>query len=274
MTSMLAAGTILPAVLTAVVLFLIRRDWGWPIALAAGFGAAQLGLTGWPDFPPTDVTQWLPYLAFAAMLAGVFQVGLSDHSIIHWVVRFILVAASLWFLLSPMVLHRWPALDSALWLGGLALLWLALWAHLSVLSDRLPTPSAIVTLLPAVVASSFVLVFSYSAFLGQMAGALAASLTAGLLVILAVAIGESFGPGVPVTVILLGGLWVSGLFYAEVPREAAALLWVSPLGGWVAMLGALRSRPVWQRTVAAALVVAAIASVAVYWVYPTDDLGY
>ena len=228
----------LPGVLTAVlisgVFAFAGRLWGanrWADAVALGMGYAggHIVTAGWPAFPPSEATQWLPYFALAAMFLGVIDAVLRPPGPLRMLIWMLCCMGFLRLLLSAKFQYGWSLAQGLLWVAGLAagMLALAIFLDAAVRRDRSISTPLVLTIVAG--GTSAALMLSGSMLLGQLAMALAAALGAILAVtfLLPKAIG---GSGiVPVGVVSLACLWLSGYFYSELPLASALLLAVASL---------------------------------------------
>lgn len=275
MEQIVLLGVLLPALLCGVSLLLLgrlgedrRRSMGLAtaIGLAAGYGAGQWIIIGWPDFPPIDVTHWLPYFAIAAAIIGIRESVWDSSAPLRWGIRALFCLAVVWLLLRPFLQNQWTAFQGALWLFGLGAFSLLLFWLLERLSEGTPSVAQPLVLIILASASSIVLVLSYSASLGQLAGCLAAAL--GAMTVLSFLIsGVRLAPGgVPVVTALLTGLWVCGYFYASIPASSGLLLGASPAADWIG-LRLSQQRPGWQSALIRAVAVSIPCVLAVWLAY-------
>src|SRR6187549_3302619 len=69
-------------------------------ALAFGYAAGHFLMTGLTKLPPTDTTNWLPYLGLAAAITGVASLFVRPPAV-RWVVFGLVSAGALRLLLTP-----------------------------------------------------------------------------------------------------------------------------------------------------------------------------
>jgi len=250
------SGVVLPGALAAGVLVLGGRARSPRVATIAGACAAAIAyvagewaLVGRPPFPPVDVTQWPFYLAPLLAALAAIEPFLARPAAVEWVERAIVSAAIAFLLLRPLS-DGAPSTDMAAAAG----LVLVAWGSLVVVARRLPAAPGFFAAAVLAGAASVVVYLSYSAFLAQMGGALAAGLGAGFLVALfgrtppAAAVGAASVAGA-----LVACLVVCGRHYASVPLAAALLLAAGPA---VAAAIALLARSSVVARVAALLAIA------------------
>ncbi len=285
-------GVFLPAIVCAVVLVIgwwPRRQgvlssegtWSGAVGLGAGYVLGHVIATGWPPFPPVDATQWLIFLAIIATVVGLLdtrwrQVD-SLRGIVRWSWRVLLSVATVWLLCRPLLSHSWGALVAAGWVVGLTIGLIAFWTSIDVLAERVSGASMSLVLLAVAAGGASVLFVSGSALLAQRCGVIAAMLGACLVIgwwcpVMSLARGA-----VPVVAVVVGGLWISGYLYAEVPPWSAILLAVAPSAAWVGHLRRLRRLAGWQVAVvrfAAVLVVVGAAWGVAYKAMPSDEFMF
>ncbi|HSR66714.1 MAG TPA: hypothetical protein VLU25_02140 [Acidobacteriota bacterium] len=254
----------------------LRR--GAALGLGLAFAVGHWIILDWPSFPPIDSTRWLAYLALAAALLGLVEGGPKLPSWAHWGLRLILAVGTVWLIGKPIFLNSMQGLQIVLAVVGFSLGLLVLWTEIDQLAARVAGVSVPLALTVLATATSFGLVVSHTASLGQLTGALAAGL--GVLAALALLFPElkmnrgSSG----VVANLLAGLWVSGYFYASLPLYTVLLLWLSPSALWLAEAGPLRNLGPFAKAVLRVLLIAIPAGAAVYLAYQAnatpDDYAY
>ena len=257
---------ILPAVLLAMAVGAGVQGlaWWWgtpraqrtlmPVALGLGYFFGQLFITGWTPFPPTDTTNWLPYLGLAAAGLGAFWRGFPKAAL-GWVTLALLAVGALRLLLEPKFRYGWGAGQGwmcVVGLGlGIVLLGVILFAHVRRSS------SAIEILLVLLVVSTGVsgaLMLSGSFLLGQFGAVLAGAILGAMIFSLRGSALEPARPRAgesralvssrpegrpspmhameeiaPVVAVFLGVLLVSGFFFADLPVTSAVLLAGAPV---------------------------------------------
>ncbi len=226
------------------------------LALAGGYLTAHVGLSGWPTLPPAETSEWLFWLVLGTAVLSTL-LGLRDpDGRAVWIAWVPLVAVLLWTLTRPLVRYRWSVPQSAAWLVVIAISVLVLGWTLHRLARQAPAVVSPVVLLALFTTVAATLGLGASARLGQLAGALTASVAAGLVAraVLRRPIEVPGRLGAPVAALAIGGLVWSGYLYAELPAAGVAGACLAP----AAALGALALRPLanarpWTRVVAATL---------------------
>jgi hypothetical protein len=229
--------TVLVPLLTSGILYFIFRNFipklAAPLAITLGYLAAYVAVApGLPNFPPLEFKDYIFYLA----VFGLWWVGLeslwSKNTLLLWVLRTLALLGILSLVLRNR-LRAWETWEIILWFGGITLILLVAWGVLERLTDSdslaaLP-PAALYTALTLLIAgSSITTVTSGSASLGQLGGALAASVGALTLVswFLKVEVTSYLGT---VLIFLIGVLWFGGSVFAKVPPLSATILALSSL---------------------------------------------
>jgi len=225
----LAPGLLAAAFVTGALLALAHWFWGrnspaGAFAVGAGYLAGHIAAAGWPALPPAEATQWLFYFALAGLLAGALDTSVRASSLSRVGVWLLSSAILLGLLLRIKIQSAWTAPQSILWLTALAAVTLVLTT--SLLKIARPNAGAIFTLLVAAIVcggTGIALVLSGSLLLGQLGFVLAAAVGVALLAAWFFREMPLATGAVPVIVLLLIGLWVSGYFYADLPALSAVL---------------------------------------------------
>ena len=220
--------------------------------LAPALGLAYLvghgGVAGLPSFPPVTSTQALFWLVVVAVGVGAWEATRREGSVrVVGAIRVVFVGLLLALMVRSMVVYHWTPTQSVLWIAGLAVLLLLVWAAHARLHEVTPPVAMKIAWCLAFAGSAIALALSHSALLGQLAGVMAAAVFGAL-----VAGGrsqESGAAGVAVLLVVHAGLLVSGTFYADLEPFRALALAVVPLA---AVLGNLRP---WRSDLVRSLVV-------------------
>jgi hypothetical protein len=197
--------------------------WGLALAFMAGFAV----MFGVPSFPPTDSTRWFFYFAVLAGLAGVRS---TLYGVTPWPDRIFTLIVAIMILRALLHKTMWGSAPAGvqitavvLALAGLPLLWFGADTFLRGSTDKLST----FTLMMWSVLLSVALLFSGTASLAQLAGALAAAL--GAFWALSFAWKELVWEdgALPVFAFLGAALILTGHLYAELPLSSAILFFAS-----------------------------------------------
>ncbi len=244
-------GVVLPAVLSGLWLLPAwrRRDdtvsdsgrWVGPLALATAYIAGHVGTLGWPPFPAIEANQWVAWFTIVAAVMGVVEAARAVPAWRQWMLRVLLLAATLWLVLRPMVDYSWEPGQAVLWIGGIGALALGLWVELELVLPRLSPAAGWLTLLLQVSGGAAALAMSGSLALGLLAGGLAAGVGAALVLSLVLGGRPITATVIPVPGLVLTGLLTAGYFYSELPALSALLVAASPLAALLAAV-AMRGR--------------------------------
>ena len=167
-----------------------------------------------------------------------------------WVVaavRLVFVGLFLALMVRSMVQYHWTPTESVLWIAGLLVLLLLVWAAQSRLQEATPPVAMRTAWCLSFAGSAIALALSHSALLGQLASVMAAAVAGALVA--GARPRDSRAAGVVVLVTVYAGLLMSGVFYADLELFRALALAVVPLGAVVANL-----RP-WKNDLVRAVVV-------------------
>lgn len=266
-------AVLLPAVIAGVLALLLgrlrERDSGLGVALglALGVAAGQVVLVGWPGLLPVDATYRVFHLALAGAVVGVCEALWKDKAPLLWTLRAALVALVLGFLLRSVMEHTWEGSEDVFWLASLFVAVLVFAVPLGHLARTTRGFELLLLLVLLVSAGSAALVFSHSAFLGQLAGCLAAALGAvGVAALIRPSIRLAPG-GVPVVTAVFSALVLCGYFFATLPAWSAILLALAPGAAALGGVGPLAKRPSWQVLAVRIVLLLIVAGAAVYLAY-------
>lgn len=233
-----------------------------PLAVGGAYLVGHFVIAGWTSFPPADTTNWLPYFAVVAAVFGAFssssavspegrasarpgreesrpsetgerreEASEEKLKLPGWargLIFAIVSAGALRLLLKPKFQYGWSPGEGWAWVACLGCAIVLLAIILDALARRpgtaVETP---VFLLIVSAGTSGALMLSGSMLLGQFATVLAAAVF-GTFIFTAgkVALGRGI---VPVFALLIGGLLLSGYFFAELPAASAGLLAFAPI---------------------------------------------
>jgi len=224
----LPAAAVSGGVLLAAWLFKWRtRAWPAAVAVGAGYATSHALIRGAPEALPADATQLLFHFALAGALVGVVEDRLPVAA--RWGARAVLAGIVPWLLLRGLAEHTWESTtEAALWYAGLGLGLFLVWSVLEWRARRLEGVAQPLVFCLVAGGGAVALAAGRSGVLGQMSGALAAAL--GPLVLLALLMPKRTARGaIPVFVLLLAALAMSGHFFAELPAPSALLVFVAPL---------------------------------------------
>jgi hypothetical protein len=194
-------------------------------ALGFGYAAGHFLITGLTKLPPTDTTNWLPYLGLAAATAGVAGLFVRPP-VVRWLLLGVISIGGLRLLLAPVFRNTWTVGIGWLWVGSLAAATVLLGVTLSVLNRSASYKfEASLCLLIVSAGSAGALILSGSLLLGQFALVLTGAIAGASIVQLRGVVGDCGA----VVALLLVALLASGYFFADLKAPAAALLAAAPL---------------------------------------------
>lgn len=267
-------GVPVPAIIAGIVLFFGRgsgevrpaRVFLGALALGAGYLIADSALAGIPRLPSASVQitmrEWIAWFVLGAIvLAPIRELA----GIARW-------SNPLYVALFCVLTFRFPLANQlSSDVGGLAIrfgltfaLYVA-WNASDRLAERLRGPALPAAWVVAGTGIALSALFSRSALLAQLAGAVTAGLGAAAVVGL-VDKGTRFAAGaVAITWIVFAGVLVNGAIY-DLPRASIALLVIALLAPWCATAQKLERRP-WIQTLIALLASALPAGIAVLIAY-------
>jgi hypothetical protein len=237
------------------LLRLARIEGADRAAVAVGMGVGYLAghaAVAWPSaFPPVEVTDRIPFVVLAAILLGLLESAWPSPLWARWENRFLMTALVLGTVLGPLFEGLSGTRAGVVQMCGIAVAILVFWANLEALACKLP-PSAVGLMVGIVTAGAGLrLLLAGNMVLFQLLLALGASLGAAWLFSLwrpAVTLTRG---GAAVLTLALASLLIYGQFYSIVPEPEAlaiglaAIVLITPLLAWVAMIGPIRRRPTW-----------------------------
>ena len=260
-------GLVMPGLVAVVLFFLAKRSTAplalrkWlgdaagasGAALGIGFILAAFGIQGAPQLPPAEAAQWLPLAAAAMLVVAALELASVCSEAGFWsgAIRFVLIgglfALTIAAVCRPLAQNTWTAFEATLWIAGLWIGEVVLWAGLTRHANRSAGLCSIWALGAILAMGSVVLVMSGSQIYGQLAAAL--PVVWGPLVLLATITRTRIfsAQTVPMLVLLYGGLIICGQLYAEVTAVNAVLLAIAPLGLYVGDIGPIQRWKPWQR---------------------------
>src|SRR5262249_37160560 len=131
-----------------------------------------------PAFPPQEVTDRIVWIAGASLLAAVIGSAAAEHRWWRWLNRTAFTALALVAMLGPITETLRESWTGPAWVLGVAGAMVASWANLDALARRLSPVTLRIPLVVAAFATAAALTVSGSLVLGQLTGALAASMAA------------------------------------------------------------------------------------------------
>ncbi len=287
-------GLVLPAALAAAMLALValirhqHAASAWlPIAAALGVAAAYFtghwaqGEHGnWPHFPPLEATDWIALVLLpTGVCIALFSASRRTASL-SWALRVLAALA-----VAPLVLMPYWRVDdvtltqAVATLDGPAALVLIVWLCTATLARRQPSAAVPVVMTLVATATGMTILLSSWATLGMLGLSLAAAL-AGVSVVGLLWRGRHGAAGVvDVSVIMLAGMLISAVYFAQLTILHAVLLGAAPLLAWAGMLPGVRNWRPWKRvllqtTLVAIPLVIVIAQAAVAFNQALNQTGY
>jgi hypothetical protein len=270
----LLPGLLVAALLSGVVAIAGRlwrtNSWSDAVALAIGYSGGHVVTTGWPAFPASEATQWLPYFALATMLLGVLDAFLRPPGSLRALIWILYCAGLLRLLLKSKFQYGWSVLEGVLWISSFAACMLVLASLLDAAVRRDTSISSPLILTIVASGTGVALMLSGSLLLGQLAMVLAAAL--GAILVAAFLFPKSIEGRaiVPVAVILLASLWLMGCFYAELPSASALLLAAAPVPGCLLISFCESTAFSWKHLLLRAGVVIILVAISVFIAFRTS----
>jgi len=229
----------LPFIISAGLLVLLWRPWRrspvrptgeWRGALATAIGVftIQVYVLGLPAFPPAESIDKLFYVVLVAVGYGLIDEPRRLPGFMRVFSRFCLGASVVLLLLQPQLKTAgWSTLESASWLGGLAVATFGEWSAVDDLARR-SKASALIVLAGLSVGTAVVAAVSASAKLGLLASALAGSLLAYFPLRLLRRPPLLDRGAVAVLMLATVTIWIIGYFFCEVTAMSLFFLAITP----------------------------------------------
>lgn len=228
------APVLVPAFVAGIIWFVAGQLWkrpaapslvcGGSLAVALSFAAGHWALVGWPPFPPVTAVHSLVYAGLVVGIVGSAESYWQSRWWLRWPIRTILAGAAAWWQFKTLAEHTWSTPQSTAWLTTVTVTVCLAWGALNTFAKRSHSLATPIFIWLFACVTSVGLVFGASAFLGQLAGSLAA--TCGAAIVLGIAFGRfplDRGAAGAFALVLVGLLW-QGYFYAELPLVSTALL--------------------------------------------------
>jgi hypothetical protein len=236
------------------------------IVLLGGLAIAigRLAADRWPPFPAKNVANWLPWFAVAAAALGAIDAAVPRRWL-TWPLRVLLFGAIAWLTIRGLVPHILDTGSAVGWTVGVATLALLAAAALDRLDQREDAgPAATIACAAAIGFAGLVSIFSAMVLdMLPLLGAMGLILIAALLGLRWRSIRLGPGGHTFAIAILAALLTLVAFFADDRPHKAIpAIVLLSPLAAWAAMLPRLRERA-WRGLIAAALAVSLVSAAAV-----------
>jgi hypothetical protein len=225
----------LPAAVAAALLFVLPRWWkgasrcAGAIAIGGGYIAGHVLAAGWSPFPPRSATHWLFWFGVIGVIAAAADALVRPKGPVRLVTWTIICTIACRLILQPKFNYAWSAVEGWLWVLAIALGVVGLTYCLDLVERRPFGPATLFSVTTVLCAGTCIgLMLSGSLLLGQLACILTAiAATCFLLIIAVTASLHPSGAAAPLSLVC-AGLWLSGFFYAELPRASALLLALAP----------------------------------------------
>jgi hypothetical protein len=260
-------GILLPAVVAGVLLLLSTRvgtrqgrvlaTW----ALGAGYLCAHVGIIGWPARPSATVTPGArDYMAWSVVLWLICSLTALASATPHALVPIFRAAFSA--LLIGVSLHAPIQASGGLWPAVVAFaLLIASWAGTDALVERSSGPVPLLALLVTVTCASIATLLGHGALAAQLAGGMCACIGASAVVAWLAPTFQLAAGGVGVILLVLGGVLISGVFFADLHWASATLVLVSLAAPWLVARSPVH-RP-WRAAIVRAAIAAAFGAAAI-----------
>lgn len=209
---------------------------------AMAFSVGFWRLYGWPGWVPLDSTHWILHLV---LICGV--IGLMRKP--NWLRRFLhllLACISPWLLLRPIIQYDWTTHLAMAWITAYFLAILLQMALLEHLAENLETARLLMLLFLIAAATTVVMSLSGSLALAKISGILTTILLTGYLLSRWLPKEHIASPLIPLVVLVLSMMWLSGFYFAELNAVNACLLFASVPLAWLGLWFKLDRRSAWQ----------------------------
>lgn len=225
----------LAAAVAAALLFVLAFRWksasrcAGAIATGAGYVAGHMLAAGWPPFPPRNATHWLFWFAVIGVIAAVADALIRPKGTVRLLTWAIICTMACRLILQPKFSYAWNAAEGWLRVFAIALGVVILTCCLDLVERRPFGTATLFSVTTILCGGAFIaLILSGSLLLGQLACILSAiAATCFLLIIAVTAPFHPSGAAAPLSLVC-AGLWLTGLFYAELPAASALLLALAP----------------------------------------------
>ncbi|GBC97930.1 hypothetical protein HRbin17_00425 [bacterium HR17] len=221
------------------------RSWLTGIALATGYAVGHRIVTGTLPLVPHSVEGWLPLSALLVAMLSALDHLPTLPTVLKTMWRLPVSVGAVAVLLLPAASLTIGA--KIAWAIGLGMALTALWLAMDALAERQTGVLLPISWSTVATAGSAALFIAHTAAISQLAGVLAAVTGA------AFAFGLwqrqwSWAKGaVSVVAVLLFGVTVNGVFYAELPLASATFLWLAAVAGWVRFAPISQRLPAWAQ---------------------------
>lgn len=241
----ISVTVLVPAAVAALLVLFsaVAAPGRWRSALVAcGLGAAWCAGVWWavraPRWPAVQAADWHFYAVVLATAMVLITPWWRGAAAPRAIAGFVFLAVVFAVMTHRFLAGLWPAAGAWLWPAGCGLLALLAAYGIGVSGRRMQAAVTASGLMLFAVLCSAALVLGGSASLAHAAGIFAAASGAAWLVSLALRRQVDLLPTGWVAAVILGGLLLSGVAYAQLPLGAALLLGLTwPLAAVVTWLG-------------------------------------
>jgi len=240
-------GVLLPAILAGLVLLLVwgrraaapasrRGRAAGAFALGLGYLAAHLYLFRGLVVPSADrvlaARDWIPWVVVVALALATLRLARPVRHAVDMLGGALCVALIAWLSVRNQLGRSVSWLDFA----GALLVLLGAWASAEALARRVPGAGVPLALWVVATATSVCALLASGASTAQIAGALAATLGAAVVLAWWNPRLELAGGGVTVALVLIAACLLNATFFATLPRTSAVLLALGLVTPWLASL--------------------------------------
>jgi len=223
----------------------IPRDAAVAVALLAGFAVGFFAVSGFGEFPPIKVHEWLPYTGLPPLI--LFLVCSKQGQKVQAIAALVVVALVFWLDFAP-ITHAFSVPALIAWLIGSAIAWLGLWHVWDRSRDEQPRREFFLLFVVIATGVSLVSVLDGGAVIGQAAGSLAAASGGIFLASLLQPKLEAGSATIAVFLCLFAGLLVNAYHYVEVRPLPVALAYCAGFCVLLLKHGGLREASFIKRT--------------------------
>ena len=209
----------------------VRGWWGGALGVGLGYLVGHVTINKWPALPPVQATDYLFFIAVAAMVVGVTE-SFRLPPVLRWSLRALLSLGVSWFMISNGYKSGHGSGMVAAWTGGQAMGLFLIWTLTERLAERRAGPSIPLALSLLLAVASVFFLQAGSAKLAQLAGVLAAALGGATLVAMSVR-RVSVARGMMAVVIPLYGALILFSWQYDKPFGTPAILAAAPLALWL-----------------------------------------
>lgn len=243
-----------------------RGTWAGALAVGLAFIVGYFGNEIWPGFPPKAALNWMPFIAFVAIVMGLLAHILPQKPAFRVIWLFVAVGAVLVLTTTPRA--SWNAVDLSIWYSVLVGGMLIITILTEELAERWPGASIPISLWVWSAGIAIALAATGSLTYGHLAGILPAAMGAGVIAAW-IKPTISFAHGAAATLVILGiSFLICGYFYSYLPASSAIILAAAPLVLWIGEFSFVTDRRPWIAAALRASFVALPIVVALLFAWP------